>query len=834
MSDEKKKTILLVEDEAILAMSEKIGLEKYGYTILVENTGEKAIDASRANNDIDLILMDIDLGKGIDGTQAAEIILKDKNIPILFLSSHIENDIVSKTEKITSYGYVVKDSNITVLNASIKMAFKLFEANSLVLEQKKRLDFALTAPNDGLWDWDILSNKAYFSPIYYTMLGYEPYEFEQNLESWRSLVHSDDIEYCESELQQAIAQKRGFDMDFRARMKNGNWKWIHGRGKVMEYDAAGNPIRMIGTHIDIDNKKRAEIELIESEERFKSTFNQSAVGIAHVGLDGRFIRLNQKFCDIVGYTYKEMIALSFQEITFPQDLAADLNAVNDLIEGKINNYVMEKRYVCKSSNIIWVRLTVSLLRKQSGEPHYFISIVEDITERKEAEDMLRNSANEWRTTFDAMENAIWLLDKQMRIVLANKATQTILKKNPSEIIGRHCWEVVHGTQHPIDNCPVMRSLLVKKRESIEFKLGDQWLEVITDPVLDEDGGINAVVHLISDITERRRAEDRIKAEEERTTLLLDLAPDAFLHGDNQGNIIGYNKKAIEMLGYSKDELLSMNIKDLIDPDTLEASPLRYDLLINGDVLRNERVMIKKNHEPIDIEMNSRVMPDGTYQSFLRDITERKKAEIEIKRQLFEKEILLKEVHHRIKNNISSIESLLSLQMSSTTNTDVLSSLQDVLARIRSIRVLYDKMLIGDDFHEASVKYYIEGLLDGIIAVFSHCGKITIKKKIKDFKLDAKNLISLGIIINEILTNIFKYAFRGKDNGQIDIVLEKIDNHVTLTIKDNGVGVDEKADKPKPKGFGLVLVKMLAEQLGGTYSIENDNGTKNVLEFNLGC
>ena len=129
MSSRNKKTILLVEDEPVTAKAGKNTLEKFGYKVIHAHSGEKAIDLFNDNDKIDLILMDIDLGDGIDGTETAIAILKERDIPIVFLSSHIETEIVEKTEKITSYGYVVKNSGITVLDASIKMAFKLFESN---------------------------------------------------------------------------------------------------------------------------------------------------------------------------------------------------------------------------------------------------------------------------------------------------------------------------------------------------------------------------------------------------------------------------------------------------------------------------------------------------------------------------------------------------------------------------------------------------------------------------------------------------------------------------------------------------------------------------------
>ena len=132
MADPTQKTLLLVEDEVLIAQAERLALEGYGYRVLIAGTGEKAIEMVRVTPGIDLVLMDIDLGPGIDGTEAAARILKDHDLPVVFLSSHTEPVVVEKVERITSYGYVVKDSSYVVLNASIRMAFRLFEANRAV------------------------------------------------------------------------------------------------------------------------------------------------------------------------------------------------------------------------------------------------------------------------------------------------------------------------------------------------------------------------------------------------------------------------------------------------------------------------------------------------------------------------------------------------------------------------------------------------------------------------------------------------------------------------------------------------------------------------------
>ena len=136
-------------------------------------------------------------------------------------------------------------------------------------------------------------------------------------------------------------------------------------------------------------RKRAEEALRESEERFRATFEQAAVGIAHVALDGRWIRVNDKLCEIVGYSHEELLEKDFQDITYSDDLDANLQQAQQLLAGGITTYTMEKRYLKKDGSVVWGNLTVSLVRNSSGEPKYFITVIENITERKRAEEALR-------------------------------------------------------------------------------------------------------------------------------------------------------------------------------------------------------------------------------------------------------------------------------------------------------------------------------------------------------------------------------------------------------------------------------------------------------------
>jgi PAS domain S-box-containing protein len=165
---------------------------------------------------------------------------------------------------------------------------------------------------------------------------------------------------------------------------DGRTTWLR-TSKVPLRDASGAVFGLLGTYEDITEQRQAAIDLHESEERFRATFEQAAVGIVHVGTDGRFLRVNRRLCEMVGYTREELLARTFQEITHPADLEADLENLRRMLAGEIQAYSMEKRYIRKDGTTAWIALTVSLARDAGGRPKYLIGVIEDIEPRRRAE-----------------------------------------------------------------------------------------------------------------------------------------------------------------------------------------------------------------------------------------------------------------------------------------------------------------------------------------------------------------------------------------------------------------------------------------------------------------
>jgi len=201
---------------------------------------------------------------------------------------------------------------------------------------------------------------------------------------WLNAVHPEDRQVPVTAWADAVRRKGLYECMYRLRKRDGGYATIQARGTPL-LNADGSIREWIGASMDITERVQAEQALRESEARFRATFEQAAVGLAHVALDGRWLLLNQRLCDIVGYTKEELLQQTFQEITWPADLEADLAEMQDLLAGKRNTYSMEKRYVRKDGSPVWAQLTASVVRDGAGAPRYFIAAVQDISERKQVE-----------------------------------------------------------------------------------------------------------------------------------------------------------------------------------------------------------------------------------------------------------------------------------------------------------------------------------------------------------------------------------------------------------------------------------------------------------------
>lgn len=296
----------------------------------------------------------------------------------------------------------------TIFDASKKpllMSGTLMSVNELktlqmeVENKNQFLDAVLAQSNAAIFIVDLVSGHLRFSNMHITTIwGYTHDELQSSLEEngLAYFIHPDDQVALNSHLQalkNANKQER-FTFEYRMRHKQGHWVWTLSKNSVYSVSDDGSSMEILGSSIDVSDIKEREESIKRLAKEFLDTFEQAAVGIAHVGFDGSWLRVNGKICEILGYQRDEMLSKTFQDITHPEDLSKDEALVNKVYKQELDHYILEKRYMHKLGHFVWTRLTVSMVVNEDGSPNHFISVIEDISQQKQLETELLQSNEE--------------------------------------------------------------------------------------------------------------------------------------------------------------------------------------------------------------------------------------------------------------------------------------------------------------------------------------------------------------------------------------------------------------------------------------------------------
>jgi PAS domain S-box-containing protein len=826
-----KKTILLVEDEALIAFAEKKELQRKGYNVHHVLTGEQAVHAVLAEAiPFDMILMDIDLGPGMDGTQVAEEILAHRNIPVVFLSSHTEPEVVEKTEKITSYGYVVKNSGMIVLDASIKMAFRLFDSHVALQVNRELLARSQEMGHLGSWTLDLCTNHLTWSDEVYRIFGVDPDVFGASYEAFLDCVHPDDREMATEAYGGSLRNNSdGYDIEHRIiRQDTGDIRYVHERC-IHERDAAGRVVRSVGMVQDITETKSAVNALRESKETYQALIQAMPDIVMRFDRDGRHLFVSENVYGQVQIRAEQFIGKTHRELGFPEDLSKFWEESIRRVFDSGNPYETEFSIPGPEGelHLNW-RLVPE--RYQDEAVHSVLSITRDVTGHRRAE-------QDQRTLFREMLNGFAVHDiicdesgqpVDYRFLEANPAFEHMTGLKADQIVGKTVLDVLPGTEpHWIETYGSVA--LTGKPVHFESFSGeiDKYFEVTAF-----SPSPHRFACIFTDITERKNAEQELMKSEIRHRSVLETAMDGFWLTDLEGNLLEVNDTYCRMSGYAAHELTAMNVSHIEVMETPEDTAKHIQKVMTEGADRFETQHRRKDGTIYDVETGVQFIPleGGRLVVFLRDISDRKKSEQALRDQLIEKEIILKEVHHRIKNNIASIGSLLTLQAGSTSNAEARTAIENAVHRVESVRQVYEKLLYSESYKELSIKDYIESLTESIIATFPGREHLRLDLDIDDFCISVRNAFPLGAIINELLTNCIKYAFKGKTSGRIKLSLCRANGQAVLRITDNGIGLSEDFDPETSGGFGIMLVRLLAQQLDGTFSLESNRGTTSVVVF----
>ncbi|HOP65234.1 MAG TPA: PAS domain S-box protein [Spirochaetota bacterium] len=407
--DNTGRTILLVEDEVLIAMAEEKQLSDAGYNVITAFSGENAIEtALKSEKKIDIILMDIDLGSGIDGTEAAMEILKHRDIPVLFQSSHTEKDIVEKTEKITSYGYVVKHSGITILDASIKMAFKLHKAYTDLKEKEENLlikEMAIESSINAVALFDRQANLIYVNPSFLKLWGYEKCEEVLALPDTDSWIDATDV----SNIKNNLINNGVWRGEIIARKKDGTLFDIETSAGVIFGDK-DKAIGIIAAFQDITQRKISEAELRESRESFRVLVENIDSLVCEADSRGRYTYLSPAYKKVTGYEPDDLVGNEVIELLHPDDM--ERWKARFCLNNRAHSSIRDTwRFKVKNGDWRWMDCSVTFFQKNHNEIRAVV-VSNDITERIREEAKMKKLIK---------ENEVYLNELRERVA-SNSAT----------------------------------------------------------------------------------------------------------------------------------------------------------------------------------------------------------------------------------------------------------------------------------------------------------------------------------------------------------------------------------------------------------------------------
>ena len=519
-------------------------------------------------------------------------------------------------------------------------------------ESEKRYRRIVETANEGIWTVDAQYRVTYVNHILAKLIGYEAGEiigrpvtdflFEDDLPNHASKVSA-----------RRTGQQDTYERKFRRNDGTTLWTNVSATPLFDENNEFGGAFAMF---TDITDRKKAELELKESEIRFRTLFEQAAVGVAQVeSKTGRFIRINQRYCDIVGYGLEEMMGKRFQEITHPDDLQTDVDNMGLLLEGKIREFSLEKRYCRSDGSVVWVNLTVSPMWAPGQEPDYQIAIAEDITQRKQAEDALRQSEKILNDAGRMAKIGGWEHDLKTGRAVWTRALYDIIEfegsspPGPKEHLGYYPPEDRRILEEAYGKC-------VREGEPFDIELQGNtakgkrlWFRATGEPVF-EDGVCTKLRGTFQDITERKTAEQDLLRSRERYEKAQKIAGIGTWEWDMKTDEVFWSDEIAPMFGYSPGEFNSAyaSVADHIHPEDQERWQESIRACVEDGIEHNLEFRILRPDETVRwLSALGDVRRDDSGKAvrmlgMVRDITARKRSEEALKDEAMRRRILFEQ------------------------------------------------------------------------------------------------------------------------------------------------------------------------------------------------
>ncbi len=611
---------------------------------------------------------------------------------------------------------------------------------------------------------------------------------------------------------------------------------------------------------DISDQKELEEKLQESERRLSEAQRMTHIGNWDWNIVANKMYRSDEMYRIFGLSPQKFDINygTLLKYIHPDDRIDLDNAIIDTLNGKPfdNDY----RIILADGEERIIHINGEVIFDEKNFPLRLRGIVQDVTENKKSEEKLCESEEKYRNIVETANEGIYLVNDEEKITYANKIIAELSGYAMEEIVGRPIWDFINE-----ESKPFAKRILKKRRqgvnESYDVKLmrkdgSSIWAFISSKPFFNKDGKFTGYLGMLTDITERKKAEEKLRESEEKYRNIVEIANEGILVIDAELRITYYNKKLMEMLGYNSEECIGRPIWDFIREESKVSVKLNMEKRLQDINESYELELICKDGLSLWVLLNSKYLfgKDDKFMgsiSMLTDITERKVSEdalanIETARK--------KEIHHRIKNNLQVISSLLDLQAEQfkgrkdIKDSEVLEAFRESQDRVISMALIHEELHKGGGFYTLNFSSYIKELSENLFQSYS-VGNTEISLKVDSAEnafFDMDTAVPLGIIVNEFFSNSFKHAFPSRSKGEIRIKLSREENgecircinedckstNFILSVSDNGVGITENLDIEDLDTLGMQLVTSLVDQLDGELELKRNNGTEFIIRFTV--
>ena len=594
--------------------------------------------------------------------------------------------------------------------------------------------------------------------------------------------------------------------------------------------------QLLGHVRDITKRKRAERALRDREQRLRLLTDNMVDAISQVDAERSVVYCSPSVERVFGIKQADLVGRNAYDRVHPEDAESLRQQAMGAIASRAALIRAEYRYLHGRGEYVWVESSIRLLFAENGKYTGAVIASRDITERKHAEERLRERENLLSSIFRAAPTGIGVVSNR-RLLTVNDRICEMIGCTSEDLIGKSARELYPsdadfeyvGTEKYRQIADRGTGTVETRWQCKDGRLIDVLLSSTPINPLDMSGGVTFTA---LDITERKRSEDALR----QANLVVENSPVVlFRWRAAEGWPVVMVSQNVIQFGYTPEELLSGTVPfaALVHPEDLDrvGREVQEYSASGTDRFQQEYRIVTKDGGVRYVDDHTVVERNAAgqiafYQGIVIDITERKQAEEALRISLDEKESLLKEVHHRVKNNLQVVSSLLNLQTRHVKNLEVRSFLQDTQNRVRSMAMLHEILYRSDNFAKIGFPQYAKSVCAHLARSYgSDARNIWLKQEIADVALNPDQAITAGLIINELVTNAFKHAFPSRSGGEILVELQTAgEHHLVLRVSDNGVGFPADRSPQSAETLGLLLVSNLSRQLDGQLSVTSEQGT----------